>query len=483
MSTTQQTPARLYGGWRKSKTMGIGLLNTGQTVIVVVAILLPIFIVNAAGMTTLVVTVPVALVVIALACWQRHGMPLLDLAVGRVRWQWAHWRGETSYRGLYLPHPRVLDLPGVLAPTKLLRVEDTGSGGGRAGLIWNQATGQFAATLLLSPNGTLLSARGQAESQVSSWADTLARLADEDAVDAATVTMQITPASGAALADHARERMASGAPALAKATLRELVDATPRASATMAAWFTLVMNPAKAAEKPSTPAEAAAEALRCLDGVDLGGAGADVLRRATDTDLIRIVRGAFRPHELDAPAAEIAELTWDEAGPVAADDWQTRYDHDGYSSVTWVLREAPRKAVPYSVLLPLLAPGRFSRRITIGYRVLPTEEAAAVVQREVNASDARQEYRTQTRRSTTRRERADAEAADRTAHQEAHGAGLVQWTIHVTTTARPEDLEAAKREVEQIAKKSGGLRFRFAYHSQAAAFAAGLPVGVHPLAA
>ncbi|MEU9079975.1 SCO6880 family protein [Kitasatospora sp. NPDC048538] len=482
MSTTQQAPPRLYGGWRKAKSMGIGLLNTGQTVIVVIAVLVPIFVTNVAGMATLVITVPLALVVIALACWQRHGMPLLDLVVGRARWQWAYWRGETSYRALYLPHPRALDLPGLLAPTKLLRVEDT-NGGGLAGLVWNQATGQFASTLLLSPNGTLLGSRGQAEHQVSSWADTLARLADEEVVDAATVTVQITPSSGAALADHARARMAPSAPSLAKETLRELVEATPRASATMAAWFTLVVNPGRAPERPSTPAEAAAEALRCLDGVDLGGAGAEVLRRATDVDLIRLVRGAFRPDELDAPAAEIAELTWDQAGPVAADDWQTRYDHDGYSSVTWVLREAPRKVVPYSVLLPLLAPGRFNRRVTVGYRVLPTEEAAAVVQREVNASDARQEYRAQTRRSTTRRERADAEAADRTAQQEAHGAGLVEWSVHVTITARPEDLEAAKREVAQIAKKSGGLRFRYAYHSQAAAFAAGLPVGVHPLAA
>ncbi|MFD0409951.1 SCO6880 family protein [Kitasatospora sp. NPDC127116] len=479
--STQQTPARLYGGWRRSKSMGIGLLTTGQTVIFVVGLLGPVFLANFAGLGTLVVSVPVGMVVLVLACWQRHGMPLLDLLVGRARWQWAHWRAETSYRGLYLPHPKALDLPGLLAPTKLLRVEDTN--GGRAGLVWNQSTGQFSATLLLSPNGTLLAARGQAESQVASWADTLARLADEDTVEAATVTMQITPASGAALADHVRDRLDPSAPALAAATVRELVASTPRASATLAAWFTLVTNPGRAADKPSTPAEAAAEALRCLDGVDLGGAGADVLRRATDGDLVRLVRGAFRPHELDAPAAEIAELTWDEAGPVAADDLKAQYDHDGYSSVSWVLREAPRKAVPYSVLLPLLAPGRFTRRVTLGYRVLPTEEAAAVVERELNASDARQEYRARTRRSTTRRERADAEAADRTAQQEAHGSGLVQWTITVTVTARPEELEAARREIQQITKRAGGLRFRYAFHGQAAAFAAGLPVGVHPLAA
>ncbi|WP_435137784.1 SCO6880 family protein [Actinacidiphila sp. bgisy144] len=481
MTSNEPQAARLYGGWRRSRTLGIGHLNTGQTAIVVLSILLPIFIANFGGMATLGITLPLALVVIVLAVWQRHGMPLLDLAIGRARWQWAATRGETSYRGIYQPHPRVLDLPGVLAPTKLLRVEDTG-GGGPVGLVWNQATGQMAATLLLSPGGALLANRHTVETQVSSWGDTLAALANEESVDAATVTIQVTPSSGAALADHVRERMRTSAPDLAKSTVRELVASAPRASASMLAWFTLVTSPGRAADRPDNPAEAAAETLRRLDGVDLSGAGADVFRRATDTDLVRMVRGAFVPGDLDAPEAQMAALTWDQAGPSAAEEEWTTYRHDGHVSLSWVLREAPRKPVPYSVLLPLLAPGRFPRRITLGYRILPTEEASAVVEREVNASDARAEYRRRTQRSTTRRERADAEAAERNATQEAYGSGMAQWTIHVTVTATPDTLTAAERELETAAKQAGGLRFRPAYGGQAAAFTAGLPVGIHPLA-
>ncbi|MBK6015920.1 SCO6880 family protein [Streptomyces sp. MBT53] len=480
MSTTEQS-ARLYGGWRRSRSLGIGLLNGKQTLVVVLSILVPIFFANVAGLRTLLVSVPLALVVIVLACWQRHGMPLLDLAVGRVRWQLAAWRGETSYRGLYLPHPKVLDLPGVLAPTKLLRVED--SSAGRAGLVWNQSTGQMASTLLLSPGGALLANRQQVNANVTSWGNTLASLANEDSVDAATVTLQITPASGAALGDHVRGRLDDRAPDLAKATVNELVKTSPRASASLMAWLTLVTSPSRAVDRPDSPEEAAAEALRRLDGVDLSGVGADVLRRATDTDIIRLVRGAFRPEDADASDKDWEDLTWDEAGPSAAEEGWTDYRHDGAMSVSWVLREAPRKPVTYDVLLPLMAPGRFVRRITIGYRILPTEEAAAVVERELNASDAREEWRRRSQRSTTRRERADAAAADRTAEEEAYGAGLAQWTIYITTTVtNPADLTAATREVEQIAKRAGGLRFRYAYGGQSAAFVAGLPVGVHPLA-
>jgi hypothetical protein len=60
---------------------------------------------------------------------------------------------------------------------------------------------------------------------------------------------------------------------------------------------------------------------------------------------------------------------------------------------------------------------------------------------------------------------------------------MVQWSVYVTATVQDKaDLPAAMREVEQAAKKAGGMRFRPAYGGQAAAFAVSLPVGVNPLA-
>ncbi|MGW2255127.1 SCO6880 family protein [Kitasatospora sp. NPDC001660] len=485
MTTAPENQVRLYGGWRRSRSMGIGMLNTGQTAIVVAAILAPIMLGNFVGWeTTLPVTVPVALVVIVLACWQWQGMPLLDLAIARSRWQLAALKGETSFRGQFLPHPQALDLPGVAAPTRLLSVEDTsGPRAGRVGLVWNQATGKMAGTLLLASNGALLANRSQVDVNVASWGNALAGLANEADVDAATLTLQITPNSGAALSDHVRDRLDKSAPAAATATVRELVAAAPRASSSLAAWFTLVTTPGRGADRPRTPAEAAAETLRSLDGVDLMGAGADVVRRATDTDIVRLVLGAFRPEDGDAPEAEVRELTWDQAGPVAAEDLWGAYHHDGAVSVSYVLREAPRRPITYDVLLPLLSPGQFPRRVTLGYRVLSSKEAAAVVERELNASDAREQYRRRTQRSTTRRERADAAAAERTAEEEAYGAGLVQWTISITVTAPDAArLKEAQREIRTAARRAGGLRFRPAYGGQAAAFVYGLPVGIHPLA-
>ncbi|WP_326655668.1 SCO6880 family protein [Streptomyces sp. NBC_01750] len=478
--TTESQP--LYGGWRRSKSMGIASLNTPQTVIVVGALLAPILLIVMGGsIATLPVTIPIALTVIALTVWQRHGMPLMSYVIGRARWSWGHMRGETSYRSVFLPSPEALDLPGMAAPTKLVRAESS-DGRGATGLVWNQRTGTMTAALLLNPAGSLLASGATVRSQVNAWGDALARLADEDGVRVGAVTLQITPSSGAALSDHVRHRLDPSAPSLAREAIGELVDRAPRASAQLAAWMSLVIDPSQSPEKPKGPAEAAAVTLGALDAVDLSGAGVDVLRRATDADIKRLVRGAFVPADMDAPADEIAELVWHEVGPVAAEDDWAVYRHDGYHSVSYVLREAPRKPVTYDVLLKLLAPGAFTRRVTLAYRVLPTDEAMAVVEREVNANEARAEYRQRTKRTSTRRERVDAEHAERTATEEATGAGMVQWSIYVTTTvSNAADLPAARREIDKAARASGGLRFRPAFGGQSAAMVVGLPVGINPL--
>ncbi|MGW1767191.1 SCO6880 family protein [Streptomyces sp. NPDC002073] len=478
--TTESQP--LYGGWRRSKSMGIATLNSSQTMSVVAAMLGPIVVIIVGGpLGSLTVTVPIALTVIILTVWQRHGMPLMSYAVGRVRWSLANLRGETSYRSVFLPSPEALDLPGMIAPTKLIRAESS-DGRGATGLVWNQRTGTMTGTLLLNSAGSLLASNTTVRSQVGAWGDALARFADEDGIEMAAVTFQITPSSGAALSDHVRGRLDPAAPSLARQTIGELVDGAPRASAQMAAWFSLVINPGASPEKPAGPAESAAIAVSALDAVDLSGAGVDILRRATDVDIKRLVRGAFSPGDMDAPAAQVEALVWHEVGPVAAEDEWTHYQHDGYFSASWVLREAPRKLVSYDALLKLLAPGQYTRRITLAYRVLPTDEAQAVVEREINAGDARRQYRERTKRTATRRERLDATHAERTAEEEARGAGMVQWSIYVTTTVdNVADLPAARREVEKAARGSGGLRLRPAFGGQSAALVVGLPVGINPL--
>lgn len=478
--TTAPGQQGLYGGWRRSTGIGIGSLSGAETMAVVCAVVAPILLVAVAGPVTLVATGPVAVALIILVAWRKHGVPMLSYLAGRARWQLAAWRGETDYRAPWLPAPQSLDLPGLAAPTRLLAVEDTTTQT-QVGLVWNQRTGWMTGTLLLSPAGMLLASGSTVASSVAAWGDTLARMADEDVICGAAVTVQVTPSSGQAVSDHVGGRLDPKAPRAAKRTVAELVKRSPRASAQLAAWMSLVVDPSRAPERPTDPAMAAAETLRAIDSVDLAGTGTDVLRRATPDDVKRLVLGGFRPADMDAPAEQITDLVWHEVGPVAAEDGWTEYRHDGWISTSWVLREAPRRAVPYDVLLRLIAPGQFPRRVTLAYRVLPTDEAATVVERQINATEARAEYRRRTQRTATHRERVDAQHAERSAQEEAVGAGMVQWSIYVTTTVTDAgQLPVARREVEKAAR-SAGLRLRPAFGGQSAALALGLPLGINPL--
>ncbi|MCX9193142.1 hypothetical protein C3Y87_17325 [Carbonactinospora thermoautotrophica] len=482
MVTATTTEPRTYGGWRRSRSLGIGRLDSRQTVILMTAVLVPLLAAAFGAVRLAFVLAGVALPVLGLALVQRGGVLLMDLALARARWQWAAWRGETSYRGgVFAELPRAWDLPGVLAPTTLLDVEEPGRG--RVGVVWNQRTGWMSVTLLLSPAGALLADRATVERQVAAWGDLLASLADDETVRAAAVTIELVPESGTQLADHVAGRLDPDAPELARRVLGELVAAAPRGAARVNARLTLTVDPAAGGARPRSVPEAAAEALRSLAGLSVTAAGADVLRRASATDLVRMVRCAFDPDAAMAGVSEFDALTWGEAGPVAAEDLWDHYRHDGAYSISWALLEAPRQRVCHDVLLPLLSPGRFPRRVTILYRTLSRDEAGAVLEREVNAAAAREEYRRRTRRDPTARERADAERAARAAAEEAHGAGLVQFSLFVTTTVtRWEDLADARREVEQAAGRSR-LKLRIARGGQSAAFAVGLPCGIYPPAA
>jgi hypothetical protein len=481
--TAEQTAVtgRTYGGWRRAHSLGIGRLDTRQTVVVLAAVLAPLLAIAVGAVSAALPLAVCGLVAAAAVLAQWGGVRLADAALAYGRWRLAALRGQTSYAGgVFAALPQAWDLPGLLAPTLLLDVEEPGRG--RIGLVWNQRTGSMAASLLLTPVGALLADRATVDRQVAAWGELLAGLADEATIRVATVTVELIPEPGRQLADHVAARIDAAGPELARRVVAELVAAAPAGTARVAARLTVNADPGRASRRPRSVPEAAAETLRTLAGVNVAPAGADVLRRAGAADLLRAVRVAFDPTAASRPAAEFAGLDWGAAGPVTAEEARDHYWHDGAVSRSWALLAAPRQFVAHDVLLPLLSPGRFPRRVSLAYRTLGREEAGRLLDREVNAAAARAEYRRRTKRDSTARDRADEERAGRAAAEEAYGAGLVQFTLFVTTTASSlDELAVASREVEQAAGRCR-LRLRVCYGGQAAAFAVGLPCGVNPLA-
>ncbi|MFZ4248182.1 SCO6880 family protein [Streptomyces griseoincarnatus] len=479
--TTHEVPqALLVEGFRARRDFGFGGLSRTATMLAA-AVLTADGLIATQAPISLLVTLPLTLVFFGLLAARRHGMSALSYYWAKLAWKRAARYDANAYRRLLLPHPYALDLPGVGASSTLIKAHDPTTG--RAvGVVHNRTSGYMTVTTLLAPGGSLMAPTAAVQSSLRTWSSVLDAMSTDEQIKGASVTIQITPGAGAALGDDVKARKDPAAPRLAKQVIDELVHTMPHATASVAPWMTVTVDPDATATPPADLAEKVAEALRVVDSLDLSGTGTDIERRATDVDLRRIVRSAYDPEVFNARDAEFEELSWAECGPQAADDdWET-YAHDGGVSVSWVLREMPRRPIPYSVLLPLLAPGRFQRRITLSYRVLDPMEGEAVLEREIANAHMRAQATAEVKGRAKWSQRADAQRAEKAAAQVAGGAQVVDWTLMVTVTARStEDLPAARQELARAVKATRGIRMRPAYGAQAAVFAAGLPLGYSPL--
>src|SRR5258705_5422506 len=106
---------RTYGGWRRSRGMGLMGLGPLQTLLVLAAATLLVIAATVSFTAFAVLAIPCAVVLVGvLARWD--GIPLAHGLVVRARWWYATTRGHTSYPARVMvagAHP--LGLPGALA--------------------------------------------------------------------------------------------------------------------------------------------------------------------------------------------------------------------------------------------------------------------------------------------------------------------------------------------------------------------------------
>ncbi|MEU8526430.1 PrgI family protein [Streptomyces sp. NPDC048629] len=480
MSTHEVPNTLRVDGFRTRRDFGFGNLSKSATIFGAAALAADgIFATTEPA--TLLVTLPATLGVIGLAAARRHGMSALNYYWAKFSWRRAARAEATSYRRVLLPYPYALDLPGVGASSTLIKAHDPTSGRS-LGIVHDRATDYMTFSTLLAPGGSLMAPTGAVQSNIRTWGAVLDAMSTDEQIKGASVTIQITPGAGEALGDDVKLRKRADAPALARATIDELVRTTPHATASVAPWMSVTVDPTATAVPPTDLPDKVAEALRVVDSLDLSGTGTDIYRRATDIDVRRLVRSAYDPDSFHARDEDFAELQWSECGPQAADDGWEEYAHDGAVSISWILREMPRRPIPYSVLLPLLSPGRYQRRVTLAYKVLDPHEGEQVLEREISNAEQRAEATAQVKGRARWSQKLDYQRAEKAAAQAASGAQVVDWTLMVTATARTAaELPAARQELERAVKATRGIRMRPAYGAQAAVFAAGLPLGYNPL--
>ena len=118
------TQPRTYGGWRRSRSIGLFGLGTTATFILLGAFAL-VLIVAASYPAALLLVGPVAVAAAAVSLVRIGGVPLGQRAVQRVHWWWGTSRAYTSYRAeSMIARVGTAVLPGMLSAVELISAED-----------------------------------------------------------------------------------------------------------------------------------------------------------------------------------------------------------------------------------------------------------------------------------------------------------------------------------------------------------------------
>lgn len=175
------------------------------------------------------------------------------------------------------------------------------------------------------------------------------------------------------------------------------------------------------------------------------------------------------------------DLEWTESGTVQAEERRGAYLHDGATSVSWVMGQAPSGVVRSNVLHRLLVPHSelAVKRVTMLYRPYAPGRTAQIVDQDIKIT----RFQAGQRKLGRARDSVEMRAAERTAEEEARGAGLVRFGMIATATVwsrGDDDREAVERAVSVVEQLGAGsrIRLRRAWRSQATTFLAGLPLGL-----
>ena len=474
---------RTYGNFRKPRTSGLRGLSLGATLLVfgglIAVVLTTLFSLWAAVALAVVLAAAMA----PLAVRDRHGRTLMQRVAIRLAWRRTVSSGGNLYRSG--PVGRAGDgtcrLPGLAAQSSLKEAQD---GYGRPfAVISIPATNHHTVVLSCDADGAALVDERQVDTWVAHWGQWLSALGTEPGLVAVGVTVETAPDSGVRLHQEIANNSVEDAPDLAQEMLRDVLAAYPSGSAQISTRIALTYSGAARAGAPRRNAEDMAIHIGTrlpglTAGLSMTGAGTAV--PMTATELAEAVRVAYDPTVAqlveEARAAGGSGLTWDEAGPTAAEEAWDHYRHDGVFSVTWAMTHAPQGEVLSNVLTGLVQPSRdiARKRVTLLYRPHSRAESARVVQQDYkNALFTAQQ-------SPIGRASDDAEvvAARKAAEEQAQGHGLIQFGMLITATVdTADDLPRASAAVDNLAP-AARIAVRPVYGSQAAAFAAALPLGL-----
>jgi hypothetical protein len=527
MSVEAPDTQRTYGGWQQERVAFLFGLSAPRAAILSGAVLAAITPVGTADMQSALAFWPAALALATAALVRVNGRTCDEWLAGAVSWALIRARGQHRFAGgpfvrqyqaaalpadspLALPAaaivtdatsagaPPYLELPGILAPLRLLSVPAAGRD---LAVVENRHDRTFTAVARVRFPGIGLADSARRDQRVAGWGALLASLCTEGTPIIRVQALQrLVPETGAALRAWHESHIAPGAPKLAKAVTAELLASSALATSRREAYLAVTMDARRARGQVKAAGGgdlgAAAVLVRQLRSMQqaISAADLEVEDWLGTRDLAEVIRTAYDPVAQGALAASRAAaqatvrgITATSvspgtspalAGPVYAESNPGCYVHDGAASASYWVHSWPRAQAYSTALGPLLADGSHRRSFNIIFEPLNPRTAERAVMRERTERHVAVRMRQRTGQIVPEHERA---AMDRALSQDADraaGHGLVRFTAYATVTATPEALEDACAALEADAA-TARIELRRMWFAQDSGFALGaLPLGL-----
>lgn len=441
-----------------------------------------------------------ALLVAAAAVWfletgRKQGRTRLERAVGTRMFRKAKKKGATTY--LSGPASGMPDgshrAPGLLAATEMY--EGTDHLGRPFAFLWDRVKRTGTVFFTAASSGLDLQDQETIDFLVSGWGGYLHQAGTLAALEQVSVTVTSMRDTGERLpaaVSEQRSRVAESAvPSFAREAVDEIVAdvnaGIGRIDARIAVTFSGAPNADQgldARSREDLMSEVMVHLPAMIEQLELSGGG--VVSYLAAQEIIDTTYVAYNPEA--AVAVEQARLSgvgtglsWEEVGPVHAENAGDRYEHGAGISQSFQVWRAPAGVFRESSLMALLKPDEISeqKRVTILYRPLDAEQSQKRVQTAV--ADADYEKNQKGRKATGSQIAAAARVQQTEAEVSARGASLIRFSFVITVTVMdPASLRRVPAMVRNAAQTGVQLSVRPSTGNEDAAFAIGLGLGIVP---
>lgn len=359
------------------------------------------------------------------------------------------------------------------------------------GLIeWGR--GIYSVVIQCFPDGFGSQEKRDNDAAVAQWGAWLGALNRYSEIVAAAVTIDAAPDSGQRLNRAVlRGRVdAEQSNEFSRAVSDQIREQYAVGSPKVSAYLTLTFSGRASRDDEDANERGIAEMADLIAGMmpqltgDLSATGAGTgARPCTSQQITDMTRVAYDPSiaELveEAQLEDGTGLTWEQVGPTQATAAYDFYEHEGYMSRTWQMREAPSGVFYAETLRRVLEPHPdiLRKRVTLLYRAETPQASRAAAENEVKKAT----FQASQGRRAAATARIRLRDAERTSEQEALGAPLVRVGLLITVTAEDAaGLARASRTVRGTLSSGARINLRLPKGAQDMSFLASLPLGIAP---